>query len=221
MLMASRRRDARRAARGIRDSGREAAPLAEAVARACAGEKRAFEDIYRVLAGPVHSYLLTQVRRREDAEDLTGQVFLEAMRGIRGFSGGASDFKAWLFRIAHNRAVDLARRHARRPEDPLEAAARVPDPAATDDRALDAIERERVWRAVGALPELQRRVLVLRLGSGLNSSEIARVLGKRTGAVKALQRRALAGLARTLGSPNPAELAQRPYPAGRRPRSTG
>src|SRR5438876_12320879 len=83
--------------------------LDDAVARAISGEGRAFDEIYRVLSGPVYSYLTTQVRRREDAEDLTGQVFLEAMRGIRTFQGDASAFRGWLFRIAHNRAVDLAR----------------------------------------------------------------------------------------------------------------
>jgi RNA polymerase sigma-70 factor (ECF subfamily) len=175
-----------------------AALLDEAVARARAGEGQAFDEIYRALAGPVYSYLLTQVRRREDAEDLTGQVFLEAMRGVRAFTGDASAFKAWLFRIAHNRAVDLARRLARRPEAPLEDALAVPDPAGTDDRAVTALARERVWRAVAALPAQQRRVVALRLAAGLSASEIARALGKRTGTVKALQHRALTALARAL-----------------------
>lgn len=172
--------------------------LEEAVARARAGDGRAFDAIYRSLSGPVFSYLATQVRRREDAEDLTGQVFLEAMRGIRAFVGDASAFKGWLFRIAHNRAVDLSRRLARRPESPLEDARDVPEPWATDDRALARVAKERLWRAVERLPEQQRRVLTLRLGAGLSASEIGQVLGKRTGTVKALQHRALLALSRDL-----------------------
>ncbi|MGH2785332.1 MAG: RNA polymerase sigma factor [Actinomycetota bacterium] len=172
--------------------------LEEAVARACAGDGRAFDDIYRILSGPVYSYLLSQTHRREDAEDLTGQVFLEAMRGIRAFSGDASAFKGWLFRIAHNRAIDLARRLARRPEGSLEDAEGLPDALATDDTAIAGVARERVWQAVRSLPEQQRRVLILRLGAGLNSREIAEALDKRIGTVKALQHRALAGLARAL-----------------------
>ncbi|HJR18287.1 MAG TPA: sigma-70 family RNA polymerase sigma factor [Actinomycetota bacterium] len=172
--------------------------LDEAVARARAGDGAAFDEIYRILAGSVYSYLVSQTHRREDAEDLTGQVFLEAMRGVRGFSGDASAFKGWLFRIAHNRAVDLARRLARRPEGSLEEAEELPAPSATDEAAIAGVARERVWQAVLSLPEQQRRVLILRVGAGLNSREIAEALDKRIGTVKALQHRALSGLARAL-----------------------
>jgi RNA polymerase sigma-70 factor (ECF subfamily) len=172
--------------------------LENAVARARDGDARAFDEIYRLLSGPVYSYLLTQSHRREDAEDLTGQVFLEAMRGIRGFSGDASAFKGWLFRIAHNRAVDLARRLHRRPEGPLEEAEGLPTPLETEETAIAGVARERLWKAVESLPEQQRRVLILRLGAGLNSREIAEVLDKRLGTVKALQHRAIASLARAL-----------------------
>jgi RNA polymerase sigma-70 factor (ECF subfamily) len=182
-----------------RSGGTPATPsLDDAVARAIAGDGRAFDEIYRALSGPVYSYLATQVRRREDAEDLTGQVFLEAMRGVRTFSGDSSAFRGWLFRIAHNRAVDLARRLARRPEANLDEAEAIPDEVLTEDRALKGVAFAQVWRAVNALPEQQRRVIVLRLGAGLTGREIAEVLGKRLGTVKALQHRALVTLAKTL-----------------------
>lgn len=172
--------------------------LEDAVARARSGDGQAFDEIYRLLAGPVYSYLLVQTHRREDAEDLTGQVFLESMRGVRRFSGDAPAFKGWIFRIAHNRAVDLARRLARRPEGALEEAEEVPTPVTTEDTAIAGVTRERIWRAVGALPEQQRRVLALRLGAGLTSREIADALDKRLGTVKALQHRALSALAKAL-----------------------
>jgi RNA polymerase sigma-70 factor, ECF subfamily len=175
-----------------------ASSLDDAVRRAIQGDGAAFDEIYRALSGPVHSYLATQVRRREDAEDLTGQVFLEAMRGVRGFTGDSSAFRGWLFRIAHNRAVDLARRLARRPESPLEEAEAVPDLLATEDRALTSVAYARIWEAVRSLPEQQKRVIVLRLASGLTSREIADALGKRIGTVKALQHRALVTLAKVL-----------------------
>lgn len=172
--------------------------LDDAVARAIAGDGKAFEEIYRALAGPVYSYLSNQVRRREDAEDLTGQVFLEAMRGVRTFTGDAAAFKGWLFRIAHNRAVDLARRLARRPEAALDEAESLPDLVETEERALAGVAQTRVWQAVRALPEQQRRVITLRLGAGLSAREIAAALGKRVGTVKALQHRALVTLSKTL-----------------------
>jgi RNA polymerase sigma-70 factor (ECF subfamily) len=178
--------------------GERVALLEDAVARARSGDGRAFDEIYRILAGPVFSYLITQTRRREDAEDLTGQVFLEAMRGIRGFTGDASAFRGWLFRIAHNRAVDLARRLARRREESLEEAEGVADLLGTEERAISGVAVARVWQAIEGLPEQQRRVLVLRLGAGLTAREIAEALDKRIGTVKALQHRALNSLTRAL-----------------------
>src|SRR5438552_9821707 len=176
----------------------EGSPLDQAVARAIAGDGLAFDEIYRTLSGPVYTYLSTQVRRREDAEDLTGQVFLEAMRGIRGFSGDGSAFRGWLFRIAHNLAIDLARRLARRPESTLEEASSLPDANPTDEWAITRVAHARLWQALHGLPAQQRRVIVPRLGAGLTAREIADALGKRIGTVKALQHRALVTLSKVL-----------------------
>jgi RNA polymerase sigma-70 factor (ECF subfamily) len=177
--------------------------LGDALARAQAGERDAMADLYRVYAGPLLAYLITQVRRREDAEDLLGEVFLSAMRDLGQFEGDLSGFRAWLYRIASNRAVDLARRNARRPEDPLAVAVERPGDADPVSDALGRVDRERLWRAVMALPEAQRRVVAMRLAGGLSSPEIAEALGKPLGAVKALQHRALANLTKALGGPYP------------------
>lgn len=174
--------------------------LRPAVERAQAGDLSAFGEIYRILSAPLLSYLRTQVRNREDAEDLLGQIFIEAMRGIDRFEGGPGEFRAWLFRIGRDRAIDLARRLARRPEDPLETAPVRPADTLTDRTALKAIEREQVWQAVARLPEAQREVIALRLGAGLSGTEIAKILGKQINAIKALQHRALQNLARMLGT---------------------
>jgi RNA polymerase sigma-70 factor (ECF subfamily) len=160
-------------------------------------------ELYRAYAGPLLAYLITQVRRREDAEDLLGEVFMSAMRDVRRFEGNMSGFRAWLYRIASNRAVDLARRHARRPEDPLAAAAERPGDADPAIDALGRVDRERLWRAVMALPEAQRRVVAMRLAGGLSAPEIAEALGKPVGAVKALQHRALVNLTKAFGGPYP------------------
>lgn len=176
---------------------------AAALERVLAGDRKGFEDLYRVYAGPLLSFLATQVRRTEDAEDLVGQVFLEAMRGIGRFEGDAAAFRAWLFRIGRDRATDLGRRQSRRPEEPLEAAGDAPAAHGTEEQALAALERRRVWEAVAALPDAQREVIALRLGSGLSSGEIAEVVGKDVNAIKALQHRALGNLAKTLGKQMP------------------
>jgi len=192
----------------------EPSGIEDAVARARAGDSSSFDEIYRELSGPVLSYLISQTKRREDAEDLTGQVFLEAMRGIPSFSGDASAFKGWIFRIAHNRAIDLARRSGRRPEAPLEAAEELPAPQDTAERAMTGVTHSRLWAAVRGLPEQQQRVLALRLGAGLTSREIAQVLGKRLGTVKALQHRALVSLGRALADLSDEEDAAPKDPSG-------
>ncbi|TMK54985.1 MAG: sigma-70 family RNA polymerase sigma factor [Actinobacteria bacterium] len=96
--------------------------LEDALERARAGDANGMAELYRAYAAPLLAYLVTQVRRREDAEDLLGEVFLSAMRDVSRFDGNIGGFRAWLYRIASNRAVDLARRNARRPEEPLAVA---------------------------------------------------------------------------------------------------
>lgn len=185
------------------------AELDGVVVRAQAGDREAVGELYQALSAPLLSYLMSQVRRAEDAEDLLGQVFLDAMRDLGRFQGDASGFRAWLFRIAHNRAIDLARRLGRRAEVPLTDAEAVPEESDAEEQALEGAERERLWRAVRRLPPAQREVIALRLAAGLSSPEIAAALSKRVGAVKALQHRALENLAKAL---------QAAYPSKQHPR---
>lgn len=201
--------------------GRGRHDLNAALTAARAGDPDGVAGLYRALASPLLSYLRTQVRRWDDAEDLLAQAFLEAVRDIRRFSGDAGGFRAWLFRIAHNRAIDLARRQSRSPEAPLEDAADRVAPERVEDEAMAAEERARLWGAVRALPPDQRAAVTLRLAGGLSSREIASVLGKRLGAIKALQHRALQNLARALaGLREPTPTPDPSPPAGRRPGAT-
>ncbi len=174
--------------------------LNELIARARTGDRDAMAQLYRAFAPGLLGFLQTQVRRREDAEDLLGETFLSAMRDLPRFEGDAGGFRGWIYRIATNRAIDYARRQIRRPEESLFGVEATPsdlDPAA---EAITRSEHARLWRAVRDLPDEQRRVIALRLSGGLTAPEIAEVIGKRVGAVKALQHRALANLSRALGA---------------------
>ena len=182
--------------------------LQDALGRAQAGDAGGMADLYRAYSAPLLAYLMTQVRRREDAEDLLGEVFLQAMRDIARFEGPIRGFRAWLYRIATNRAVDLGRRNQRRPEEPLAVVFEQPGSADPAGEALGRVERERLWQAVMALPDAQRQVVTMRLAGGLSAPEIAEAVGKPVGAVKALQHRALVNLTRALG-------AYPPTPEGR------
>jgi RNA polymerase sigma-70 factor (ECF subfamily) len=157
-----------------------------------AGGEWAWAEIYRDLAPVVLGYLRAQGAR--EPEDLLGDVFVRVVKGIHKFDGDEAGFRSWVFVIAHSRVVDEHRRLKRRPEP---AYGESLDRPADDDVAGDALERlatERVRRIVDGLSPDQRDVLLLRLVGGLTIEEIAKAVGKRAGAVKALQRRGLAAV---------------------------
>jgi RNA polymerase sigma factor (sigma-70 family) len=162
-----------------------------------AGGEWAWGRLYRALSPGVLGYL--RGLGSTEAEDLTGEVFVQVVRDLHRFHGDETAFRAWVFTIAHHRFLDQRRRSARRPVDPV---AEVPEPAdAADDAEHDALRGladERVRELLGRLSGDQRAVLLLRVVGGLTVEEVAAAVGKRTGAVKALQRRGLAALKREL-----------------------
>lgn len=176
------------------------ADVTRAIEAARSGAEWAWTLIYDALAGAVLGYL----RRLGAAEpdDLTGEVFLQAVRDLHRFEGAASDFRAWLFTIAHHRFLDERRRLKRRPVDPAPdevITEKLPAATATEAEALRSLADERVRTVIDGLAGAQREVMLMRIIGGLTIDEIARTLGKRPGAVKALQRRALEAIRRSLG----------------------
>jgi RNA polymerase sigma-70 factor (ECF subfamily) len=171
--------------------------FSQVLAAAREGADWAWARLYRDLAPSVLGYF--RARGVAEPEDLTGEVFLQVVRDLRRFEGGEREFRAWLFTIAHHRLIDDARQRARRPVEP---AAEVEDwqiPAGdTQDEVLRAFATERVRGIIEQLAPEQRDVLLLRVLGGLTVLEVAKVVGKSSGAVKALQRRGLAGIKRAL-----------------------
>ena len=162
-----------------------------------AGGEWAWREIYGELAAPVLGFL--RARGVPDPEDLTGEVFVQVVRDLPRFEGDWSGFRAWVFAIARNRMLDERRRHARRPDEPVAEPPEAPKAAA--DAAEDALARidlERVTEILAELSHDQRDVLLLRVIGDLSVEEVARVTGKRPGAVKQLQRRGLAAARRVL-----------------------
>ena len=83
------------------------------VERAQAGDREALEDLYLIHFDRIYSYLHMSVGSRHDAEDLTTQTFLKMLESIKKFQWRAAPFSAWLFRIAHNLAIDHFRATSR------------------------------------------------------------------------------------------------------------
>ena len=179
-------------------------PLAALVADARAGCPRAFEHIYRSLAGQVSSYL--RWHRASDPDGLTNDVFVQVHRNLCTFEGDDHGFRSWLFTIAHHRMIDDRRRSNRQPAVQRDIAG--DDEVGLGDVEEDAfasLAHDQVRDLVAVLSPDQRDVVLLRIVADLSVEDVARLLGKREGAVKALQHRALAALRRHLDDdPRPA-----------------
>jgi len=169
----------------------------DVLARARDGSGEAFTALYEDLVRPVAAYL--RGRGTRDVEDLTSEVFLAVFTGLARFSGDQAQFRSWVFTIAHRRVVDAWRKGAR---SPVEVGYEPDDDARTSPAAeagaLELLGHHEVAVLLAALTDDQREVLVLRIVADLTVEQVAVVLGKRPGAVKALQRRGLATVRRAL-----------------------
>ncbi|RYV51689.1 RNA polymerase sigma factor [Pengzhenrongella frigida] len=167
------------------------------LARARVGSAEAFTLLYEDLVRPVAAYL--RGRGVADVEDVTSEVFVAVLTGVRGFDGDQAHFRSWVFTIAHRRVVDGWRRGGRRPTPvPYEPADDARSAPSAESDALAALGEERVQALLGELSPDQRDVLVLRIVGDLTVDQVSDVVGKKPGAVKALQRRGLATLRRNL-----------------------
>ena len=171
--------------------------FARVLGGAKAGAEWAWTAIYRDLVGPVTGYLAA--RGALDPDDLASETFLQVARDIASFAGDESGFRSWLFTVAHHRLLDSKRAADRRPRpSALVEAVSEPEGGNTEDEALSRLATAQVLSALERLTEDQRAVLALRIIGDLSLAETARVLGRRAGAVKALQHRALLALQREI-----------------------
>jgi RNA polymerase sigma-70 factor, ECF subfamily len=166
----------------------------ELVARGQQGDRDALEELYLIHFDRIYSYLHVSVGNRHDAEDLTTQTFLKMLEKIGSFRWQSAPFSAWLFRIAHNLAMDHFR--ARRRWQPEEE---VPEPVGDAEpsaelKAMQTIGRESMLKLIDRLSPEQQQVLTLKFVFNLPNAEVAAILDKTEGAIKSLQHRALVSL---------------------------
>jgi RNA polymerase sigma-70 factor (ECF subfamily) len=162
----------------------------------------ALGELYDRYAPKMYAYIYRRVSDAALAEDLTSELFVRVLKAIRAERAWRDSFVAWLYRIAHNLVVDAYRR---RPPplvslDDLPLESDEGDPVEIAD---DAADRARLRAAIGQLTVDQQQVLVLRFGEGLTAKETARIMNKTTGAVEAMQHRALAAVRRILAKEKP------------------
>jgi RNA polymerase sigma-70 factor (ECF subfamily) len=165
------------------------------IERARQGDADAFARLYRANVQAIYRYIYHRVNDTHLAEDLTGDVFVRALKGMAAYQERGKPFVAWLYRIAHARVVDYYRQTSRRPvESDIEAE---PIPVGADmDRSLLRRQAARVLReAIARLTDEQQQVIVLRFIEGHSLETTAQIMGKNANAIKALQHRALRALA--------------------------
>jgi RNA polymerase sigma-70 factor (ECF subfamily) len=178
----------------------QATDLRRLVGLAQDGDREALEALYLLHFDRIYSYLHLSVGNRHDAEDLTTQTFLKMLEAIGRFRWQSAPFSAWLFRIAHNLAMDHFRASKRwQPEE------EVPEPddalaSSAEEEALQSIGRKSMLGLIEDLSNEQQQVLTLKFVFNFSNGEAATILEKTEGAVKSLQHRALASLQRRISS---------------------
>lgn len=167
------------------------------VRRAQHQEAEAFGQLYEVYFDKIYRYLVIRIGSKAEAEDMTQQVFLKALKSISSFKWKGVSFSAWLFRIAHNLAVDYFRKKAKQATVPIDD---LPVMANGDPQTL-AEQRhdiEQLISATSRLTDMQREVISLRFTAEMSIAQVAEVMGKSEGAVKALQHSAIIALRKVM-----------------------
>jgi RNA polymerase sigma-70 factor (ECF subfamily) len=169
------------------------------VRRAQQGDREAFAQLYEENFDKIYRYIVLKIGNQIEAEDMTQQVFLNALKSISSFKWRGVPFSGWLFRIARNQVVDYLRKKAKRATTPLEDSLPSSDsrPEQVVERSLDI---EWLLLATKKLTPAQREVISLRFASELPIAQVAKVMGKSPGAVKALQHSAIVALRRALST---------------------
>jgi RNA polymerase sigma-70 factor (ECF subfamily) len=177
--------------RSIVEDAAERRRTAVAIRQLFDGDADGLSYLYSRYSGPVYSYVCSIVRDRDDAADVTQQVFLKLMTAYPQYDVRRARFAAWILRVARNAAIDWLR-ESRGAASALEAIEIAHEDATTRT------DREVLRQALAALTENQRKVLFLREHVGLPACEVAQRLGKREAAVHTMHHRARVAARRSL-----------------------
>jgi RNA polymerase sigma-70 factor (ECF subfamily) len=177
--------------RSIVEDAAERRRTAVAIRQLFDGDADGLSYLYSRYSGPVYSYVCSIVRDRDDAADVTQQVFLKLMTVFPQYDVRRARFAAWILRVARNAAIDWLR-ESRGAVSPLEAIEIAHEDATTRS------DREVLRHALAALTDGQRKVLFLREHVGLPACEVAQRLGKREAAVHTMHHRARVAARRRL-----------------------
>ncbi len=164
--------------------------------RAAAMDPAALAEIYDQYSARIYSYIYHRTGDGPAAEDLTGDVFVRMLDAIQQDRTWTTTLQGWLYRIAHNLVVDHFRRQSKRDGPSLDERWMAP---VSSEHTFEALFYSNQLRAaMGHLTEEQQQVIVLKFAEDLTNAQVAEVMGKTEGAVKALQHRGVAALRRVM-----------------------
>ncbi len=166
-----------------------------AIAAARVGDEAAVAAIYRDLQPALLAFL--KARHPSQGEDIASETWMHVATGLGRFKGDERGFRAWVFTIARRRLIEVRRRDGARPTVPLsdEILSAAGDVGDVEEEAVQALSYGEALLRIAELPATQAEVVLLRVIGDLSVDEVARVMGKRGSAVRALQHRAIKRLA--------------------------
>ncbi len=169
------------------------------IQRAKQGDQAALSELYNLHVDRIYQYVRYRIGNEQTAEDITAEVFLRAIESLGHYDDQGAPFIAWLYRIAYARVVDFWRRGKRQQTAPLDDPLLNNNLVSTDEAIdIDFLQHQSLRNALKQLTDDQQNVIILKFMQNMSNAEIAQIVGKTEGAVKALQRRALEALARLL-----------------------
>lgn len=171
------------------------------VKRAKDRDPEAFGMLYDVYADPIFRYIYYKVGNFAESQDLTGQTFLKAFENIESYQVRDVAFSSWLYRIAHNMAVDYFRRESRR--ESIHITEHAAEPASDEnpvEKVMSDVESERLYKAMQKLTHNQREVVTLKFIDNLSNHQVSEIMGLSVAAVKSTQKRGLLSLHRILSN---------------------
>jgi len=169
----------------------------EALKRARNGDQEAFGVLYQRYVQRIYNYIYYRVGNVQEAEDLTGRVFLRAWQHIGKYEERGLPFTAYLYRIAHNLVANWHRDQSRRKEIPLDNTAWhiTSSPAQhPESQVLEHEREEQLLAVIRKLPPERQELLILKFVERLSNAEIGQIMGRTEGAIKSLYHRTLTAL---------------------------
>jgi RNA polymerase sigma-70 factor (ECF subfamily) len=170
----------------------EESRLKQQVKRAARGDEQAAAELFDNYYPRLYRYALSRLGSEHDAQDVASEAFAKVLRDLDRFRWKGAGFEAWLFRIASNLVIDHFRKGGR--EEVRDTTGDLEETLSEETPEtvlLDMEARDELGGMLARLSADQREVLLLRFAGGLNTNEVAQVMGRKANAVRQLQFRAL------------------------------